>query len=95
MLLKNGIPCNHKGCLKHITHPCETCGRIGGQYILPHHVEVPIQDIYNLEKARLELMRMLEATEMLNMATMRSVTNPIWKITHTKYNPIIEDIKND
>jgi len=25
-------PCRHLGCLSHITHPCEGCGRIGGQY---------------------------------------------------------------
>ncbi len=23
-------PCEHKGCLSHISHPCEGCGRIGG-----------------------------------------------------------------
>lgn len=28
--LKNGEPCDHPGCLNHITHPCEGCGRIGG-----------------------------------------------------------------
>jgi len=27
--LKDGEPCNHKGCLKHFSHPCEECGRIG------------------------------------------------------------------
>jgi ribosomal protein S27AE len=25
-----GIPCKHVGCLHHITHPCEGCGRVGG-----------------------------------------------------------------
>jgi hypothetical protein len=25
-----GIPCTHKGCLSHKTHPCECCGRIEG-----------------------------------------------------------------
>jgi hypothetical protein len=29
---KDGIPCKHPGCLSHITHPCEGCGRIGGRY---------------------------------------------------------------
>lgn len=24
------IPCSHKGCLNHLSHPCEVCGRIGG-----------------------------------------------------------------
>ena len=26
-----GEPCKHPGCLKHITHPCEGCGRYAGQ----------------------------------------------------------------
>lgn len=28
--LKDGEPCDHRGCLSHVTHPCEGCGRIGG-----------------------------------------------------------------
>jgi len=28
-----GQPCAHTGCLRHISHPCEGCGRIGGQPI--------------------------------------------------------------
>ena len=28
--LKDGEPCSHRGCLNHVTHPCEGCGRIGG-----------------------------------------------------------------
>lgn len=27
---KDGEPCSHPGCLSHISHPCEGCGRIGG-----------------------------------------------------------------
>lgn len=27
---KDGKPCFHPGCLSHISHPCEGCGRIGG-----------------------------------------------------------------
>ena len=26
-----GEPCGHPGCLNHISHPCEGCGRIGGK----------------------------------------------------------------
>lgn len=29
---EEGVPCPHKGCLNHLTHPCEGCGRIGGKY---------------------------------------------------------------
>jgi hypothetical protein len=28
--LLDGKPCDHPGCLSHISHPCEVCGRIGG-----------------------------------------------------------------
>jgi len=30
--LKDGEPCSHPGCLHHVTHPCEGCGRIAGKY---------------------------------------------------------------
>lgn len=30
----DGQPCNHKGCLNHISHPCEGCGRIGAKGII-------------------------------------------------------------
>ena len=29
--LKDGQPCNHPGCLHHVSHPCEGCGRIAGR----------------------------------------------------------------
>ena len=28
--LRDGEPCDHPGCLHHVSHPCEGCGRIGG-----------------------------------------------------------------
>lgn len=28
--MKDGEPCTHKGCLSHISHPCEGCGRVKG-----------------------------------------------------------------
>lgn len=32
--MKRGEPCKHVGCLNHISHPCEGCGRIGGRKLL-------------------------------------------------------------
>lgn len=29
--LKPGVPCSHPGCLSHVSHPCEGCGRIAGR----------------------------------------------------------------
>ena len=31
--LRDGEPCAHPGCLHHVTHPCEGCGRLGGRRI--------------------------------------------------------------
>lgn len=28
---KDGESCGHRGCLNHISHPCEGCGRISGK----------------------------------------------------------------
>ena len=28
--LRDGEPCDHPGCLQHVSHPCEGCGRIAG-----------------------------------------------------------------
>lgn len=28
--LPDGIPCDHPGCLHHLSHPCEVCKRIAG-----------------------------------------------------------------
>ena len=28
---KDGEPCGHPGCLSHVSHPCEGCGRIAGR----------------------------------------------------------------
>lgn len=29
--LRDGEPCDHRGCLSHISHPREGCGRVGGR----------------------------------------------------------------
>lgn len=31
---RDGEPCSHKGCLSHISHPCEGCGRVNGQGVI-------------------------------------------------------------
>lgn len=28
--LPDGVPCSHPGCLSHVSHPCEGCGRVAG-----------------------------------------------------------------
>ncbi|HSW50567.1 MAG TPA: hypothetical protein VLH09_10350 [Bryobacteraceae bacterium] len=29
--LQDGQPCSHRGCLSHVSHPCEGCGRVAGK----------------------------------------------------------------
>lgn len=31
--LRDGDPCDHPGCLHHVTHPCEGCGRVAGRSV--------------------------------------------------------------
>lgn len=33
--MRDGVACKHPGCLSHISHPCEGCGRIGGRSQTP------------------------------------------------------------
>jgi hypothetical protein len=32
--LKDGEPCSHPGCLSHVSHPCEVCGRVAGRKLV-------------------------------------------------------------
>lgn len=38
--LPDGAPCGHRGCLSHIGHPCEGCGRVGGKRAPNNPMEV-------------------------------------------------------
>ena len=31
--LREAKPCKHPGCLSHVTHPCEGCGRTAGKEV--------------------------------------------------------------
>lgn len=48
IVIHAGAPCEHPGCLSHLSHPCEGCGRVGGKgdvtdnpfdYLLKEHKE--------------------------------------------------------
>jgi hypothetical protein len=34
MLFRDGEPCGHPGCIHHVSHPCEGCGRIAGKSVV-------------------------------------------------------------
>ena len=54
--LRDGEPCSHTGCLNHITHPCEGCGRIGGISVKERSAGQLHSDImslkYNFDKSK-------------------------------------------
>lgn len=43
--LREHEPCEHPGCLHHVSHPCEGCGRTAGRYVgevlVPLHILAP------------------------------------------------------
>lgn len=39
LTIRDGEPCEHSGCLSHLSHPCEGCGRIGGRSKTCHYTE--------------------------------------------------------
>lgn len=43
-----GPPCGHPGCLSHVTHPCEGCGRVAGRI----DGEDPLADVIELDAYR-------------------------------------------
>ena len=49
MKFKDNGPCSHKGCLHHITHPCEGCGRIGGKMEKDLIIDYMVTKIPNFE----------------------------------------------
>lgn len=51
MECKDGRPCSHSGCLHHISHPCEGCGRVGG--VFPK--DLPVFDWKELHKKDVKL----------------------------------------
>jgi len=66
---KSGEPCEHKGCLNHVTHECEGCGRITGegtiweefgeippppQDMTPEKCEKLLEELYNWKKSNWE-----------------------------------------
>jgi hypothetical protein len=42
-----GEPCDHPGCLSHVSHPCEGCGRVGGagHYFASQYMGIPWKSV--------------------------------------------------
>lgn len=48
--MREGESYSHKGCLSHISHPCEGCGRIGGRTLRTYIVKADISKIKDIER---------------------------------------------
>ena len=42
--LERGEPCRHPGCLSHVSHPCEGCGRVGGTITLEEALAIEAEN---------------------------------------------------
>lgn len=42
--LERGEPCSHPGCLSHVSHPCEGCGRVGGTITLEEALAIEAEN---------------------------------------------------
>lgn len=47
-------PCSHKGCLSHVTHPCEGCGRIQGESKKEKKVIIDGPETFHILTSRIE-----------------------------------------
>lgn len=50
-MLRPDEPCDHPGCLSHVSHPCEGCGRIAGRYPFPPEIEFGLWPADDLRRA--------------------------------------------
>lgn len=42
---QDGQPCGHPGCLHHVSHPCEGCGRVAGRnHLQPNAANEPCSE---------------------------------------------------
>jgi hypothetical protein len=39
IIYRDGEPCEHTGCLNHVSHPCESCKRIAGRGIVYQSID--------------------------------------------------------
>ena len=47
-IFTDGQPCEHESCEKHISHPCEWCGRIGAKGTAEMHIV--FESLANIDK---------------------------------------------
>ena len=51
-IYNNGEPCDHAGCLSHVTHPCEGCGRVAGRYLKPESIPLDLIQTTTVKKGK-------------------------------------------
>lgn len=77
-----GEPCAHPGCLSHISHPCEGCGRIGGYP--PEYVGLSLGTAYELQQKGLIAIPKAALDDLLKKATSFRDVKPV-KLTDADY----------
>jgi len=67
--LEDGKPCSHKGCLSHITHPCEGCGRIAGRTVFKSFPDKRYKALVEKQSEYIKLLGQ-ELDEVVSMASL-------------------------
>jgi hypothetical protein len=68
MRFKDGQPCSHPGCLNHISHPCEICGRINGRY---EKVKLEITATDSTIKSLMEYLLIFQKNDLLSVKVIK------------------------
>lgn len=88
--LERGEPCRHPGCLSHVSHPCEGCGRVGGTITLEEALTIEAENkmlaelLSALENRVDDLSRALSAKEEIVAIYARCVRDAgcLWRKAH-------------
>lgn len=74
--LRDGEPCKHPGCLSHISHPCEGCGRIGGR-AMPMDDKTAIELLRNSLNVRVGFRQANEIADLIETLSANAVLGTV------------------
>lgn len=67
-MFKDGQPCSHPGCLSHISHPCEICGRIAGQY---EEIQIEVTATSSTIQSLLDTLSILQKNDLISIKVIK------------------------
>ena len=96
--LERGEPCSHPGCLSHVSHPCEGCGRVGGTITLEEALAIEAEN-KRLAEENARLKAELAALDARRCETCKSWRGAIdadgWRTCKSLHTPMPPDARCD